>query len=55
MERRSAALAAIAAVWAGARASDEEAEGVDFKVEAGTVGPKRARQAIGCDTTVTVF
>lgn len=45
--RRRAALAAIAAVAAGARAADVESEVVDFKEEVGTVAPHGGRIAIG--------
>ncbi len=44
--RRQSALDAIARVAAGARAADVEDETVDFKEEAGTVLPRRARTSI---------
>jgi hypothetical protein len=45
--RRQAALDAIAAVAAGARAADIETEVVDFKEESGTVTTGGRRVAIG--------
>lgn len=44
--RRQAALAAIAAIAAGAKASDVETEIIDFKEEANTVGAGGRRSAI---------